>query len=46
MVVVAALWTALTKSKKGLFKDTAPEIMLAGVIKAVVDKSKIDPKLI
>ena len=38
--------TALTKSKRGPQKDTAPEAMLAPVLKAVIDKSGIDPKLI
>jgi acetyl-CoA acyltransferase 1 len=35
---------AMTKAGKGNFKDTAVELMLANVFKAVVEESKIDPK--
>lgn len=38
--------TALTKSKRGAQKDTAPEAMLLPVLKAVVQQSGIDPKLV
>ena len=37
---------ALTKAKKGAQKDTPAEGMLLPVLKAVVEKSGIDPKLI
>lgn len=46
VVVVTAVRTALTKAKKGGFKDAFPEDLLAAVFKAVLDKSKIDPNLI
>ena|SRR6266542_61104 len=46
VVVVTAVRTPLTKSKKGGFKDTLPEDLLAAVLKAVLEKSKIDPNLI
>ncbi|RIB18673.1 3-oxoacyl CoA thiolase [Gigaspora rosea] len=46
VVVVVAVRTPMTKSKKGCFKDTLPEELLAAVFKAVLDKSKIDPNLI
>nr|CAG8487514.1 10679_t:CDS:2 [Entrophospora candida]CAG8507377.1 8363_t:CDS:2 [Entrophospora candida] len=46
VVVVTAVRTALTKAKKGGFKDAFPEELLAAVFKAVLDKSKIDPNLI
>ncbi|CAG8740804.1 12294_t:CDS:2 [Gigaspora rosea] len=46
VVVVVAVRTPMTKSKKGGFKDTLPEELLAAVFKAVLDKSKIDPNLI
>lgn len=44
--MTCALRTALTKGGKGSFKDTAASDMLAGVFKAVVDKSGIDPKTV
>merc|ERR1719221_1545264 len=34
------------KAKKGGFKDTPPEELLAPLFRAVVDKTKIDPKTI
>ena len=46
VVIVTAVRTAITKSRKGGFKDTHPEELLAAVFEAVIDKSKIDPKLI
>lgn len=46
VVIVAAVRTALTKAKRGGFKDTHPTDLLAAVLKAVVDKTKIDPKLV
>ncbi|CAG8432841.1 7329_t:CDS:2 [Diversispora eburnea] len=46
VVIVTAVRTPLTKAKKGGFKDTLPEELLAAVFKAILDKSKIDPKSI
>ncbi|KAG8723314.1 3-ketoacyl-CoA thiolase with broad chain length specificity [Ceratobasidium sp. 395] len=46
VVVVSALRTAITKAKKGGFKDTLPEEMLSNVLKAVYTSVKLDPKLI
>lgn len=46
VVICAALRTPLTKAKRGLLKDTPPEILLTTVFKGVIEKSKIDPKLI
>ncbi|KAJ6161123.1 acetyl-CoA C-acyltransferase [Penicillium chermesinum] len=40
------LRTALTKGGKGAFKDTAAADLLAGVFKAVINKSGIDPALV
>jgi acetyl-CoA acyltransferase 1 len=40
------LRTPLTKSKKGSFKDTPIEILSAAVFKGIIEKTKIDPKLI
>lgn len=38
--------TAMTKAKKGKLRDTSTEVMLTAVLKAVIEQSKIDPKLI
>ena len=46
IVVTCALRTALTKGGKGGFKDTAAADLLAGVFKAVIDRSGIDPKVV
>ncbi|KAJ5756013.1 hypothetical protein N7533_005556 [Penicillium manginii] len=46
IVVTCALRTALTKGGKGGFKDTAAADLLAGVFKAVINKSGIDPKVV
>jgi len=43
---VSALRTAITKGRKGGFKDTQPEEYLAAVLKAVYTSVKLDPKLI
>lgn len=43
IVITCALRTALTKGGKGGFKDTAAADLLAGVFKAVINKSGIDP---
>ncbi|KZF19200.1 3-ketoacyl-CoA thiolase peroxisomal A precursor [Xylona heveae TC161] len=46
IVVTAAYRTALTKGGKGGFKDTAAADLLAGVFKALIDRSGIDPELV
>jgi len=46
VVIVAAVRTPMTRSKKGGFKDTLPEDLLAAALKGVVDRAGIDPKLI
>jgi acetyl-CoA acyltransferase 1 len=46
VVIVSALRTAMTRGRKGGFKDTLPEEMLAGVFKAVIAQTKIDPALV
>lgn len=46
VVIISFARTAMTKAKKGAQKDTPPEAMLAPVLKAVVQKSGIDAKLI
>ncbi len=40
----SAVRTAITKAKKGGFKDTHPTEMLSAVLQAVVDRVKLDPK--
>ena len=44
VVVVACTRTALTRAKKGAQRNTAPEQMLAPIMREVVKKAKIDPK--
>ncbi|KAL2019882.1 hypothetical protein VTK56DRAFT_9057 [Thermocarpiscus australiensis] len=46
IVVTAALRTAITKGGKGGFKDTHAADLLAGALKGVLDRSKIDPALV
>jgi len=46
VVIVGLARTALTKAKRGAQKDTPIESMLEPVFKAVLDQSKLDPKLV
>jgi len=46
VVIVDACRTAVTKARKGGFKDTGPEDLLVAVLKAAVERSGVDPKLI
>jgi acetyl-CoA acyltransferase 1 len=46
VVIVAMARTAMTKAGRGSQKDTNTEEMLVPVFKAVIDQTKIDPKLI
>nr|XP_010933143.1 3-ketoacyl-CoA thiolase 2, peroxisomal isoform X2 [Elaeis guineensis] len=43
VVIVAACRTAICKSKRGGFKDTHPEDLLAPVLKELLDKTKLNP---
>jgi acetyl-CoA acyltransferase 1 len=43
VVIVAAYRTAICKSRRGGFKDTFPDDLLAPVLKAVIEKTKLDP---
>lgn len=43
VVIVAAYRTALCKSKRGGFKDTFPDDILAPVLKGLLDSTKLDP---
>ncbi|KAK2454073.1 Thiolase family protein [Trifolium repens] len=43
VVIVAAYRTALCKAKRGGFKDTHPDDILAPVLKAVIEKTNLNP---
>ena len=43
MVVTACCRTALTKGGKGGFKDTHAADLMAGVLNAIIERSRIDP---
>lgn len=42
-VIVSAVRTAIGRAKRGVFKDTYVEDLLAAVIKATIERTKIDP---
>lgn len=46
VVITAVYRTALTKGRKGGFKDTSSAEILAGLLKGLIRKSGIDPSLI
>jgi acetyl-CoA acyltransferase 1 len=46
VVIVSALRSAITRARKGGFKDTLPEEILAGVFKAMLEKTKINPAIV
>lgn len=46
VVVTCALRTPFTKGGKGFFKDTAGADLIAGTLKNLISRSKIDPKLV
>ncbi|EPR64554.1 putative acetyl-CoA acyltransferase B [Toxoplasma gondii RUB] len=46
VVICAALRTAITKAKRGGFKDTYPEDLLANLLAALLKKTNIDPNRI
>ncbi|KAF5370976.1 hypothetical protein D9615_010040 [Tricholomella constricta] len=46
VVIVSAIRTAITKARKGGFKDTQPELLLSHVLRAVYTQSGLDPALI
>ncbi|KAI9741150.1 MAG: 3-ketoacyl-CoA thiolase, peroxisomal [Cirrosporium novae-zelandiae] len=46
IVVTCALRTPLTKGGRGGFKDTAAADLLHGAFRALIERSKIDPKLV
>ncbi|KAF8250973.1 putative 3-ketoacyl-CoA thiolase [Wilcoxina mikolae CBS 423.85] len=46
VVFVSALRTPVTRAKKGGFKDAYPEELLSHILKATLNKTKIDPSKI
>lgn len=44
VVICSAVRTALTKAKRGMFKDTPPEELLAALFKATISKTGVNPK--
>jgi acetyl-CoA acyltransferase 1 len=46
VVIVSAVRSALTKGKKGGFKDTRPEEILSAVLRASYTKVRLDPSLV
>ncbi|KAI0477524.1 thiolase [Xylariaceae sp. FL0804] len=46
IVVTACLRTAFTKGGKGFFKDTQAADLMAGALRGLLDRSKIDPALV
>ncbi|KAJ1301606.1 hypothetical protein OPQ81_008854 [Rhizoctonia solani] len=46
VVITMAVRSALTKAKKGGFKDTRSDELLTGMFKAAISKMRIDPALI
>ncbi|ORX83757.1 thiolase [Basidiobolus meristosporus CBS 931.73] len=46
VVIVSALRTPITRARKGGFKDVHAEELLGAVLKATLEKTKLDPKLI
>jgi len=46
VVICCAVRTAIAKANKGGFKDTCCEDMLAPLFKAIVERTKVDPKCI
>jgi len=45
-VIVCALRTAIGKAKRGSFKETAPDNLLAPVLQGIIKTTKIDPKIV
>ena len=46
VVIVTAVRSAITKGRKGGFKDTKPELILSAVLRAAYTRANLDPKLI
>jgi len=46
VVIVSAVRTAICKGGRGSFKDTTPTDLLSAALKAVLERSKVDPKIV
>eukprot|EP00762_Andalucia_godoyi_P005851 ANDGO_06968.mRNA.1 Glyoxysomal fatty acid beta-oxidation multifunctional protein MFP-a len=46
VVIVAATRSAMGRAKRGSFAETRPDLLLTPILKALLQKSKIDPSLI
>ncbi|KAF8456100.1 Thiolase, N-terminal domain-containing protein [Kalaharituber pfeilii] len=46
VVVTCALRTAITKGGRGGFKDTPAQDLVVGILKGMIERSKIDPALV
>ena len=46
VVICGAVRTPLTKAKRGLLRDTPPEILLSTAFTGLLERTKVDPKLI
>ena len=46
VVIVSAVRTAIGRGKKGSFKDTTPDDLLAAVLAGVIKKVNLDPKYV
>lgn len=46
VVITLAVRTAMTKAKKGAFKDTSADSLLYGILKAAKERSGVDPALV
>ncbi|RKP34818.1 Thiolase, N-terminal domain-containing protein [Dimargaris cristalligena] len=46
VVIVSALRTPITRARRGAFKDTPPEDLLAEVLKATLARTAIDPAMV
>ena len=46
VVITLAVRSAMTRAKKGAFKDTSADTLLYGMLKAVQSRSGVDPTLV
>ena len=46
VVIVSALRSAITRARKGGFAETLPDEILAGVFKALIKQTGIDPSIV
>lgn len=46
VVICGAVRTPLTKAKRGLLRDTPPEVLLSTAFTGLIQRTKVDPKLV